>query len=67
MNEVTKYYKSEFAREQLKTAVALFLNNIGNMLAGKDQKLINTFLTWVRTNLDPKVYNIHYDPHWNAK
>ena len=38
-----------------------------NMLDGKNDKLIQAFLYWVKTNLDPKKYNVGCDPNWNKR
>jgi hypothetical protein len=53
------------AREAAIGAILKALANY-NMLEGKDQKLINAFLAWVRVNLDPNVYNIYCDPNWKS-
>jgi len=37
-------------------------NYIG--IVGHKKDFVNAFLLWVRQNLDPKKYNIYYDPNW---
>ncbi|QQG36638.1 MAG: hypothetical protein HYS17_02360 [Micavibrio aeruginosavorus] len=38
-----------------------------NMLRGKDNDFIKSFLMWIRVNLDPEVYNVNCDPNWQSK
>ena len=38
-----------------------------NILRGKDQDFIQSFLLWIQKNLDPKVYNVNCDPNFEIQ
>ncbi|MCK4789846.1 MAG: hypothetical protein KAV87_39265 [Desulfobacteraceae bacterium] len=47
-------------------ALGAVLKAVANyvMIAGRDKDFIKAFFAWVQLNLDPKKYNIYYDPDW---
>jgi hypothetical protein len=47
-------------------ALAAILKAIANfvILCGHDVDFVLAFLTWVKLNLDPKIYNVNCDPDW---
>ncbi len=54
---------------QREAAIGAILKALPNymMLRGKEVDFMKSFLVWIRTNLDPEVYNINCDPKWEDK
>jgi hypothetical protein len=47
-------------------ALATILKAMANFmtLRGNEVDFVKAFLTWVKLNLDPKIYNVDCDPNW---
>lgn len=53
-------------REAATGAILKALPNY-KILRGVDVDFVQSFLMWVRINLDPEVYNVDCDPNWQDK
>ena len=52
-----------------KSAVGALLKALPNyvILRGKDDDFTQSFLMWIKMNLDPEIYNVNCDPNWKSK